>query len=276
MFAPRFVLLSTLALACWATAPTGYAQESTARTAQEVAPTVEEDETGIDFPTWLDLDLGEKDDPLTRHHLLGTGVREKTIFQVNVYGMAMYADKDALGREHRALANKISPKKVGKDKKLAAALLEGKVALTLRLVFARDIDAEDVREAFEDWLQPRLEDAVKAVKDSEKRAALKKSTTANLVTFRDFFSVDITEGDELIMVWETDGSLHTILQGKARKVLKDVHLCRAMFDCYIGEDAAEPDARKSFLTGAWRLARAWKPPVAVEATEGTNAEKDSD
>jgi hypothetical protein len=273
MLATRFVLLSTIASALWVAAPTGYAQESTTRKAQEVAPTVEEDETGIDFPTWLDLDLDGKGDELTRHHLLGTGVREKTIFYVDVYGMAMYADKEALGREHSALAKKISPKKAGKDKKLAAALLEGKVALTLRLVFARDIDAEDVREAFEDWLQPRLEKAVKAVKDPTKRAALKKSTTANLVTFRDFFSVDITEGDELIMVWETDGSLHTILQGKARKVLNDVHLCRAMFDCYIGEDAAEPKARKSFLTGAWRLARAWTAPVATDETEGSDADK---
>ena len=111
-------------------------------------------------------------------------------------------------------------------------------------------------------------------KDAKKRAALKKSTDANMKTFRDFFSVDITEGDELILVWETDGSLHTILQGKAKPVLVDKHLCWAMFDCYIGEDAAEPDARKSFLTGAWRLARAWRPPVEDSTATGSDAKKD--
>lgn len=242
-------------------APLLAAQERAVAPAREQAPTVTEDETGIAFPTWLDLQLGGADAKPVRHHLLGTGVREKTIFAVNVYGMGMYADKEALGRELHARATDVPAKKAGTDGKLRDQLLEGKVALSLRMVFARDIDAEDVREAFEDWLQPRLEKAVKAVRDPAERAALEKSTTANLRKFRDYFSADIVENDELILVWEVGGRLHTILKGKAQPIIQDEHMCRAMFDCYIGAKAAEPGARKAFLTGAWRFARAWRPPA---------------
>jgi len=230
--------------------------------AQQKVPTVPEAETGIDFPVWLDLAVGEE---TVRHHMLGTGVREKTIFKVDVYGMAMYVDRLALGAELHALAESIPSKNAGTDTRLADSLLEGRYAVSMRWVMARDVEDEDVREAFDDWLGPRLDAAVAATPEEE-RADARRHADSVMTQFRGLFSADLLEGEELRFAWLPGGHLHSWIRGEANPVVESEMLCRALWDCYVGRKAAEPKARRAFLSGLWRLARAWEAPMADKET----------
>jgi hypothetical protein len=225
-------------------------------------PTVTEAETGLAFPVWLDLEVGEES---VRHHMLGTGVREKTIFKVDVYGMAMYVDRTALGAKLRDLAKSIPSKKAGTDTRLADSLLEGRYGVSMRWVMARDVEDEDVREAFDDWLGPRLDAAVAATLEEERADARRHADTV-MTQFRGLFSADLQEGEELCFAWLPGGRLHSWIRGKANPVVESEMLCRALWDCYVGRKAAEPKARRAFLAGLWRLARAWEAPMADKET----------
>ena len=152
---------------------------------EEPAPTRKEAESGILFPIWLDHD------EVGRHQLLGLGCREKTIFAVNVYGMAMYADAEGLGKKLHGHIDTVEAKKVHKDQKTINLILEGDFALSMRWVFCRDVDAEDVREAFEDWLGPRRKEAVARIVKVEERKAADEASLKAMQDFRDIFDADL-------------------------------------------------------------------------------------
>ena len=259
----RLAAFAAAALALGASGLPRFVQEPAGKPAatQEVVPTVVEEETGSRFPVWMDLQVGER---TVRHHLLGTGVREKTIFRVDVYGMAMYADRAAIGAALHEVANSIPSKQAGTDPRLVAALLEGRMGVSMRWVMARDVEDEDVREAFEDWLGPRLDAAVAAAPEEE-RAAARAHADQAMNSFRGFFAADLLEDEELRFTWMPGGKLYSWIRGVANPVVESEMLCRALWDCYVGVDAAEPKARKAFLTGLWRMARSWQPEPKAPA-----------
>ena len=69
----------------------------------------------------------------------------------------------------------------------------------------------------------------------------------------------------MIFLWEPNGDLSTWINGEKQAVIHSQLIARAMWDCYIGKDAAEPGAKKAFLLGAWRLARRYTPPAEEKA-----------
>jgi hypothetical protein len=220
---------------------------------QDPVPMVKESETGIEFPAWIQAPLG---DATARQDLLGTGVREKTVFKVNVYAMGLYVDAAAASAALKKAAGTLERKKALKDKAFQQVLLKDEIGKTLRWVMARDVGGEDIAEAFTDSLEPR-------VKTLAKTAEEKQAAAAAMTTFRAYFTAELTEGTELVFHWEPGGKLHTVVGGVKKGAIVNLTLCAALFDVYVGADPISSGARESFLDGAWRLAEQTPVPSAV-------------
>jgi hypothetical protein len=194
--------------------------------------TIKESSTGARFSGSVKA-AGQK------HQLTGVGVRTKTVFEVNVYAVGLYVDR---GQAKSQLAS-FKGKGAGalmKDGGLRSGLLKPTLGKTLRLVMARDVDGEDMQEAFDDSLRPRLK---KAASQGHGGGA------AQLAKFKTFFSVDeLTEGSELVFSC-VDGKLSTKIAGKAEAALDAAALCWALFDIYVGADPIAEEAKANMIRG---------------------------
>lgn len=219
-----------------------FAQTQEPKKPKEVAPTVLEPETEIEFPIWLDHKKLEDE----RHHLCGTGVREKTIFKVNVYGFAWYVERESAVKFLREeLGDKMTLKKALKDRRFSQAMLSDKFNKSMRWVMARDVDGEDVAEAFDEFLEP----GIRKITSNDK--ALKAGLKA-MAEMRDYFaSGKLRENDELIFLWETGGKVHTYLNGRLLGSIENYHLCYAMFEVFVGPDPIDSDGKRNIVEGIY-------------------------
>ena len=218
----KTILISSLALILPANL---WAQDSSQEaTAQEEVPTVLEAETEISFPVYIDIAKGE------RQHLVGTGVRER--FWIDVYGFGVYVDKLSAAPIMRAAFEKASAVEDG-DAAIAiidAALLNNAFNKTMRWVMARDVEGEDIAEAFDDSLGP---DINKLYAKDEKNLAISLKA---MVQLRAWFEVtNLVEGDELLFVWKGN-ELDSIVNGKSLGVIDNYGVCYAMFHLFLNED----------------------------------------
>jgi len=198
------------------------------------ADTEEERETGVKFSTELQPPGGPGDE--RNQHLLATGCREK--FWIDVYAYGVYIDQVGAYAKLSQLVSGGAAVKL--SKKDVERINDPAIALSLRLVMVREIDAEDLREAFEDSLTPRLIDTFGEPK-------WLKENRAHLKTFRDYFADDVADGTELLFVWrpgvkEGDpGGLSTTIAGKTVGSIPSSDLAWALFDCYVGDDPVSKD-----------------------------------
>lgn len=173
--------------------------------------------------------------------LLGMGIREKTIFNVNVYSYALYMDDETVQSQLKYWKG-LSASKVGKQEPLFKKLLTQTGTKELRLRFCRDVDAEDVVSAFEDSIEPRI------LKTKKSEKGTKAEKLANLTKFRKFFSLDeLKDGNELRFTWHPDGTLSTVVNGERKPDLKAPALCNALFDVYIGESPISKGGKKKLV-----------------------------
>ena len=214
---------------------------------KEVAPTVIEEETDIPFPIWMDM-FSEDKKKAERHHLCGTGVREKYFIGVDVYGFAYYVEKEkAIPVLKKAYTKDISQKKLLKDKRFHKAVMSDSYNKSMRWVMARDVDGEDVAEAFDEFLEPGIR-AI-APNDKELRAGLKAMKEMRAY----FASGQLDEEDELIFLWETGGKMHTYLNGRKLGTISNIHLCYALFDVFVGFDPVDEDGRENIYKGMTKM-----------------------
>jgi hypothetical protein len=112
--------------------------------------------------------------------------------------------------------------------------------MTLRLVMTRDVGGEDMAEAFDGALRPRVI-----------RAAAEKSMPggeAALETFRGFFSVgEMTKDSELLFTCTPDGTLSSSVKGTPNPPLASPALCWALFDVYLGDKPISGDGKKGVV-----------------------------
>lgn len=218
---------------------------SIAITAQ-TAETAKEGESGHRYPVTISStlkaeDAKKEDAKPTTLDLLGMGIREKTIFNVNVYSYALYVDDGTVQSDLKKWKG-MSASKVGGDSALFKKLLTPSGTKELRLRFCRNVDAEDIVSAFEDSLKPRILE----LKKTEKKTDAEK--LANLATFRKFFSLDkLKDGNELRFTWHPDGTLSTVVNGERKGDLLAPELCKALFDVYIGEKPISKSSKKKLV-----------------------------
>lgn len=189
----------------------------------QAPPQVKEPESGHQYDVTQVVLGGEKSLALT-----GVGVREKTIFAVNVYSFGLYIDPTR-ARELLAQWKGKKAKELHKDAKLYTALLDDSLLKELRMKFCRDVAADDVRSAFEDSLQPRI---LVYLKDEP---GTKEQKLAVLAEFRKLFTLDkVKNGNVLRFAWHPGGKLHTSINGEVQPVIESKALCWALFDVYLG------------------------------------------
>jgi len=226
-------------------------QEPTPVVLQKVEP-----RTKVAFPVEASWAGGK-----TVQHLLGVGVRDKTIFKVKVYALGLYVDPAGAAKALAAWnpqtlgvgtgegEMKAFYKKVRKDEKFYKALLSGAFSKTMRWVFVRDVDGEDIAEAFADSLEPRLKALEKKERNSKGAEERVAAATKSLAALKSWFTEELEEGTELVFAWHPGGDLVVTQDGKEIGKLTSRHVCHALFDTSLGEDSVTPDARDDFPTG---------------------------
>jgi chalcone isomerase-like protein len=213
-------------------------QEAAPTAKPNKAPTVKEPSSGLPFPTWLMVGPKGK---RAQHALSGLGIRKKTIFRVKVYAYGLYIDVDAARAHMKPFMSKTT-KQLLKDRNFDRALASDKFGKSLRLVMARDVDADDMEEAFEDALKPRMKRYLKKASDEDRA-----NGTAALKKFQGYFTKELEKKHELIFTWLPGGYLHTTIQGKKMPVIQDVALVWALFDVYLGEDPISDDGKENIV-----------------------------
>ncbi|MEZ6014792.1 MAG: chalcone isomerase family protein [Planctomycetota bacterium] len=232
----------TIALALFATLaltqelpPASYAATSHHATQEQVA-TVKEPESGHLYDVTQPVLGGDSQLSLT-----GTGIREKTIFAVNVYSYGLYIDSKK-ARELLAKWQGKKAKELQKDDAFYTALMDDAITKELRIKFCRNVDADDVRSAFEDSLAPRILEYKKDEKGT------KEEKLAVLEEFRKLFTLDkVKDGNVLRFAWHPGGKLHSSINGEVQAVIESKALCWALFDVYLGKKPISSGGKKRLV-----------------------------
>jgi hypothetical protein len=173
------------------------------------------------------------------HALTGTGIRTKTFLKVKVYAFGLYVDPAGATTALAGFAGKDATA-LEKDETFYETLLRMQFPMTLRLVMTRDVGGEDMAEAFDGALRPRVI-----------RAAAEKNMPggeAALETFRGFFSVgEMTKDSELLFTCTPDGTLSSSVKGTPNPPLASPALCWALFDVYLGDKPISGDGKKGVV-----------------------------
>jgi hypothetical protein len=194
--------------------------------AAAAAQTEREPSSGVEFPTMLN---GQQ--------LMGTAIRTKTFLKVKVYAYGYYVDpaaaRTALSRfaGHDAAA-------LAQDDAFYSALLQMTVPMSLRLVMTRNVSGDQMREAFDEVLRPRVVSVAARMPGGE----------AALDQFRTYFSLDrLHDGAVLDFTCTPDGVLHTSVGGETKPPITSRALCWALFDVYLGEHPIMSQGKRTVI-----------------------------
>ena len=198
--------------------------------------TVHEPESGVTFPLAL-----TPPGSATPHWLMGTGIRQRTIFRVKVYAFGLYVDADAARTALADFAG-ATAEALGRDERFTRRLLDLDFRMALRLVMTRTVSGGDVADAFDEALRPRMSPTAGGADGDAAASAL--------TTLRSYLDVDeVQRGAEILFSCGPAGRLAMTVDGVARPPIESRALCRALFDVYLGEDPIEPEGRRNFIAG---------------------------
>ena len=198
--------------------------------------TVSEPRSGTPFPVSLTPPGGT-----TPHWIMGTAIRQRTIFRVKIYAFGLSIDPKSARASFSRFA-RISASTLERDEGFYRQLLDLDVGMTLRLVTTRTIDGDATAEAFDDAMRPRMERAVVDTNGPGTMRALEQ--------FRSYFDVDeVTAGTEVVFSCNPVGRLTASIGGHERPPIDSRVLCRALFDVYLGADPISNDGKRSLIAG---------------------------
>ena len=177
----------------------------------------------------------------TPHQLMGTAIRQRTIFRVKIYAFGLYVDPTGARASLSRLAG-ASASMLERDESFYRQLLDLQFAMTLRLVMVRTVDGDDVAESFDDAIRSRIPRAVADTNDSSGFAALER--------FRRYLEVgQVTAGTEIAFTCGPAGRLTSSVGGVEPPPIESRALCRALFDVYLGDDPILEDGKKALIHG---------------------------
>lgn len=148
--------------------------------------------------------------------LLGVGLRTRTIANVRVYAIGLYAADAALSGPLKGNAGTPA---------LYRELVNGDFKKKVVMKFLRDVSAEQIRDAFRDGL---------------KGAAVKTDAWLG------YFS-DTRSGQEFIIAWTPGVGLQTKLAGVDKPVINDKALASAIFGIWLGAKPIQEDVKKDLV-----------------------------
>ena len=191
---------------------------------------VTEPNTNVKFSTELATPAGTQ-------VLTGTGVRTRTMLKVKVYAFGLYVDsagaRATLGRWRGK-----SGADLARDPSLYGELLKGAFPMTLRLVMTRNVGGEQMAEAFDGALGPRVAQAAERGMPGGADA---------LVRFRALFTEQLASGTELLFAWAPGNTLRVSIGGRQVGEIENVALCWALYDVYLGEKPISSDGKKTVI-----------------------------
>eukprot|EP01102_Stenamoeba_stenopodia_P017481 TRINITY_DN6268_c0_g1_i1.p1 TRINITY_DN6268_c0_g1~~TRINITY_DN6268_c0_g1_i1.p1 ORF type:complete len:281 (+),score=65.88 TRINITY_DN6268_c0_g1_i1:77-844(+) len=234
--------------------------------AATVGGSVVEPSTNTPFPRELTIDLHATSTPISSSSSsssssaspssittsLGTvGVRTK--WMVSVYAFGLYFDFEnqalltALRTRWRTHAGAIRSGK-GTPTTLFDDLLRPNVDKVLRLVMVRGIKGDDLKEAFEQSIPPRLAIISASKKERGKKAA---GVHEAFKQFKQHFSKkNLVKGTEVTFLWSSNTQeLRTLIDGKeVGKIGSNGYdICWALFDLYLGDNPISENAKSEFI-----------------------------
>jgi hypothetical protein len=199
--------------------------------AQQVEPS-----SGVSFPATLMVpgtDMSQQ--------LMGTGIRTKTFLKVKVYAFGLYVDPAGAQEALNGFVGKTA-KDLEKDNDFYGKILDQDFGMSLRLVMTRDVGGEDMAEAFDGALRPRVQQAAAEMGMPGGEAALD--------VFRGYFSVDeMTKESEIVMSCDPQGMLRASVKGEVQPEIDSPALCWALFDVYLGAKPISGDGKKKVIQG---------------------------
>ena len=203
--------------------------------APATAQSVNEPSSGVAFPVSMPVADG------STQVLMGTGIRTRTVLNVKVYAFGLYVDQAAARTALEGYAGR-APEALAGDPTFYDALLRMSFPMTMRLVMTRNVSGEQMSEAFDGALRPRVVAAAgRNLPGGE----------AALATFRGFFSVErLTSGAELVFTCTPDGTLHSRVVGEARPTISNQALCWALFDVYLGGRPISAGGKRTVIARA--------------------------
>ena len=230
-----------MTLALLLVAPLGFPPQPITPVSQDAPDKKEviEERTEIAFPVLrtIPADKDTKGSKATVVELAGLGVRDKYFINAKVYAFGWYVEPKAARKALTPWIGK-TPKEMSRDEKFSKAACSDGFAKSLRLVFYRDVDGEDLAEAFDDSLEPRIKTAAKTMK--------MKDATKDLATFRAIFDAgEVKDGDEIIFDLGSGGRIDTYLRGKSAGRIVSPALSWALQDVYLGMDPIEDNEEKA-------------------------------
>jgi hypothetical protein len=205
---------------------------------QKKAHMLKEPASKLEFPAWLYVGSGKAQQ---KHDLVALAIRTKTWFNVKVYAFGFYVHAEAATPLLKPYAKR-KWKDLLNDRNFDKAMLSDKFGKTIRLVMARDVDADDMAEAFEDSLKPRVKAFLKKGSDEDRvkgAAAVEK--------FQAFFDKEAVKNQEIIFTWIPGGRLQTSVDGVRKPEIKNAALTWALFDVYLGDDPISEDGKENIL-----------------------------
>ncbi|MFC1640077.1 chalcone isomerase family protein [Gemmatimonadota bacterium] len=173
------------------------------------------------------------------HVLTGVAIRTKTFLKVKVYAFGIYVDEAPARAALSSFANR-SAQDLERNQDFYDRILDRDFAMTLRLVMTRDVGGEDMADAFDGALRPRVLHAASDMNMPGGEAALD--------TFRGYFSVEeMTKESELLFTCKPDGTLSSLVKGEPADDISSNALCWALFDVFLGEDPISNGGKKTVI-----------------------------
>jgi hypothetical protein len=205
--------------------------------AQETtSDSVIEPSSGVPFPRQLTAPGGTE-----IQRLMGTAVRVKTFLKVKVYAFGLYVDPDG-ARSTLSAFNDKSASTLERDKEFYKRILDMQFGMTLRLVMTRDVGGDDMADAFDGALRPRVQQAAEEMNMPGGEAALEQ--------FRNYFSLgEMTKGAAIVFSCDPTGRLETLVKGELQPEIDSPALCWALFDVYLGDKPISGDGKKKIIAG---------------------------
>ena len=146
--------------------------------------------------------------------LNGLGLRQATVFKVNVYVAALY---------------------VAKTSNDANAILASNTPKEIVLHFVRNVSADDVAKGWNEAFEKNAKSELPALKD---RIAMLNGWMA-----------DLKSGERLTFVYTPDAGVQVDVNGKVKGAIKGDDFAKAFFSIWLG-DPPNPEIKTGMLGGA--------------------------
>lgn len=194
-------------------------------------PTFEERATGHAYPTRVEVEGAE-------HVLVGAGAEKKNFLflSFNVFSLGLYVKPEDARPKLDPWANR-EPEQVVDDPAVYEAINDNAIEKSMRMVVARDVTGDDLRDGFREALIPRL----KARDDADAGlGALSKY----MAYFEDR---KLPDGTVLFFTCHSGGTLETRIAADQKEPIESPALCWALVDTFLGEEPMNRDLKKDLV-----------------------------